>query len=379
MRLKSFYANNMTEAMKMVRDALGGDAIIIATREEDGGKTVRVTAAIEPERMSVGANQERAGQGNADNSNGDDDFTMLNDLDIDTRSPAFEIGSEGIANSDDWLQHDDEDDEGAVVEELTEIMLRHSVPDEVSDQIISCATVLGMSDPYLALSSAVEHLFTFKPIQARPLKKPIMLVGAPGVGKTLTAAKLAARAVMNNMSASVITTDTMRAGGIEQLQAFTRILKVPLMKATSPTALAKAIDQAKGSDQIIIDTGGANPFDKADMKAMAMLAAAADIEPILVMGAGADADESGEIARIFATMGVRRMVTTRLDIARRLGGLLNAAHEGGLSFAEMSDTPQVAEGLQNLNPKKMSKILMPSQAFGKKVNLNSNKQSGNAS
>jgi flagellar biosynthesis protein FlhF len=379
MRLKSFYANNMTEAMKMVRDALGGDAIIIATREEDGGKTVRVTAAIEPERMSVGANQERAGQGNADNSNGDDDFTMLNDLDIDTRSPAFEIGSEGIANSDDWLQHDDEDDEGAVVEELTEIMLRHSVPDEVSDQIISCATVLGMSDPYLALSSAIEHLFTFKPIQARPLKKPIMLVGAPGVGKTLTAAKLAARAVMNNMSASVITTDTMRAGGIEQLQAFTRILKVPLMKATSPTALAKAIDQAKGSDQIIIDTGGANPFDKADMKAMAMLAAAADIEPILVMGAGADADESGEIARIFATMGVRRMVTTRLDIARRLGGLLNAAHEGGLSFAEMSDTPQVAEGLQNLNPKKMSKILMPSQAFGKKVNLNSNKQSGNAS
>tara|TARA_R110002124_G_scaffold64985_2_gene177945 strand:- start:763921 stop:765030 length:1110 start_codon:yes stop_codon:yes gene_type:complete len=369
----------MTEAMKMVRDALGGDAIIIATREEDGGKTVRVTAAIEPERMSVGGNQERLSEGHSNNSNGDDDFTMLNDLDIDTRSPAFEIGSEGIANSDDWLQHDDEDDEGAVVEELTEIMLRHSVPDEVTDQIISCATVLGMNDPYLALSSAIEHLFTFKPIQARPLKRPIMLVGAPGVGKTLTAAKLAARAVMNNMSASVITTDTMRAGGIEQLQAFTRILKVPLMKATSPTALAKAIDQAKGADQIIIDTGGANPFDKADMKAMAMLAAAADIEPILVMGAGADADESGEIARIFATMGVRRMITTRLDIARRLGGLLNAAHEGGLSFAEMSDTPQVAEGLQNLNPKKMSKILMPSQAFGKKVNLNSNKQSGNAS
>ena len=45
----------MTEAMKMVRDALGEEAIIIATREEDGGKSVRVTAAIEPERMHVGA------------------------------------------------------------------------------------------------------------------------------------------------------------------------------------------------------------------------------------------------------------------------------------------------------------------------------------
>ncbi|MEC9235392.1 MAG: GTPase [Pseudomonadota bacterium] len=378
MRLKSFYAKSMTEAMKMVRDALGEEAIIIATREEDGGKSVRVTAAIEPERMHVGAGANAAedpeyiGRGESDYGIRKED-DMFDELDIDGKGPAFEIGNDGIASADDWLQHDDEDDEAAIVEELTEVMLRHSVPEEVTDQIISCATVLGMNDAYLALSTAIEHLFTFKPIQARPLKKPIMLVGAPGVGKTLTSAKLAARAVMNNMTTTVITTGTLRAGGIEQLQAFTRILKIPLVKATSPAALAKAVDQAKGCDQIIIDTGGANPFNRDDMKALATLAAAADVEPILVMGAGADAEESGEIARVFSTMGVRRMLTTRLDVARRLGGLLNAAHEGGLSFAEMSDTPQVADGLQGLNPKKLSKILMPSQVLNKKVNFNSKK------
>ena len=378
MRLKSFYAKSMTEAMKMVRDALGEEAIIIATREEDGGKSVRVTAAIEPERMHVGAGANAAedpeyiGRGESDYGIRKED-DMFDELDIDGKGPAFEIGNDGIASADDWLQHDDEDDEAAIVEELTEVMLRHSVPEEVTDQIISCATVLGMNDAYLALSTAIEHLFTFKPIQARPLKKPIMLVGAPGVGKTLPSAKLAARAVMNNMTTTVITTDTLRAGGIEQLQAFTRILKIPLVKATSPAALAKAVDQAKGCDQIIIDTGGANPFNRDDMKALATLAAAADVEPILVMGAGADAEESGEIARVFSTMGVRRMLTTRLDVARRLGGLLNAAHEGGLSFAEMSDTPQVADGLQGLNPKKLSKILMPSQVLNKKVNFNSKK------
>ena len=48
MRLKSFYAKTMTEAMQMVRDTLGEDAIIVATREEKGGKAVRVTAAIDP-------------------------------------------------------------------------------------------------------------------------------------------------------------------------------------------------------------------------------------------------------------------------------------------------------------------------------------------
>ena len=48
MRLKSFYAKTVTEAMQMVREMLGEDAIIVATREEKGGKAVCVTAAIEP-------------------------------------------------------------------------------------------------------------------------------------------------------------------------------------------------------------------------------------------------------------------------------------------------------------------------------------------
>ena len=45
MRLKSFHAPSMVEAMRLVRDALGDDAIIVATREEEGG--VRLTAAID--------------------------------------------------------------------------------------------------------------------------------------------------------------------------------------------------------------------------------------------------------------------------------------------------------------------------------------------
>ena len=47
MRLKSFYAKTTTEAMQMVRETLGEDAIIVATREEKGGKTVCITAAID--------------------------------------------------------------------------------------------------------------------------------------------------------------------------------------------------------------------------------------------------------------------------------------------------------------------------------------------
>ena len=39
MRLKSFYAKTLTEAMHMIRETLGEDAVIVATREENGGRS----------------------------------------------------------------------------------------------------------------------------------------------------------------------------------------------------------------------------------------------------------------------------------------------------------------------------------------------------
>src|SRR5690606_16349072 len=120
--------------------------------------------------------------------------------------------------------------------------------------------------------------------------------------------------------------DIIRAGGIEQLSAFTKLMRVDLQKAGNAKELRAALDNIRGADQIFIDTGGLNPFEPNEMKDLARLLSAGDIEPILVMPAAYDPDESGEIARIYGTLGIRSLLPTRLDIARRLGGLLSAAH-----------------------------------------------------
>lgn len=332
MRLKSFYAKTVTEAMQMIRDTLGEDAIIVATREENGGKAVRVTAAIE------------------EDDNRHDDF---NDYERDE-----------IENG--YLQYDAEEEDGGVAEALTEVMLKHSVPEDIIDQVISCATVVGLEQAHIALVAALEHLYVFRPLPQKPTEKAFMLVGPPGSGKTLTAAKLAARASMAGHKVSIVSTDTLRAGGIEQLAAFTKILNIPLQKARNAADLKQWIEASRGADFKIIDTGGFNPFRSDEMRDLARLIAAGDIEPVLVMPAGADADESGEIARIYASLGVRHMLPTRLDIGRRLGGLLSAAHYGGLIFAEASDTPSVAEGLFTLSPDRLANLLMPQVSNNKK-------------
>lgn len=318
MRLKSFTAKTMTEAMKMVREALGDEAIIIATREENGGKSVRVTAAVEKD------------MGSADTDDGDDN----------------------------WLYEGD-DDALTVVEDVTETMLKHSVPEDVLDQVVSCVSVMGLEEPRIALLAALESLFIFKPLPLKPSVRPIMLIGMPGAGKTLAVAKLAARASIQGLNVSVITTDTLRAGGVEQLSAFTRLMDIDLKRAASPAELAVRLTEAASSDQVIIDTSGINPFDTEQVKLLARLIGTADVEPVLTLPGGGDADECGDIARIFATIGARSLLTTRVDVARRLGGLLGAAHMGGLSFADVSDTSRVADGLSPLTPAKLTQLLMP--------------------
>jgi flagellar biosynthesis protein FlhF len=347
MRLKTFYAKTMTEAMQMVRDALGENAIIVATREEQGGRRVRVTAAIDEAdsygppgkvHFEFGQNLRQAA---SKPINRDDDAT-----------PAAAVPQN-------WLAYDEEEEDGGVAEILSEILLRHNASNEVMDTIVTAAMLVGGEDPRRVLTHSLGNLFTFAPDMGAD--RPLMLVGSPGVGKTLATAKLAARAALAGQETAVITTDTVRAGGLEQLSAFTRILNIKLRGAKSPREMVDHIAEARegGARRIIIDTGGTNPFDPMEMKDLAKYLQAAPVDAAFVMPGGLDADESGEMARVYAMLGVSGLLPTRLDIARRLGGVLAAAHKGGMSFALATHTSGVADGVMALTPSSLAGLLMP--------------------
>jgi len=213
MRLKSFHAATMPEAMALVRHALGDDAIIVATREEEGGG-VRVTAAVEEEdRFSMEARFARSAK---------------------TVEPEIDV-SEAVA----------------------ETLHRHGVPSILADQLVDIAAGVDTGDPALALGAALDSQFAFKPLDdKRRTSWPhaAVLVGPPGAGKTLAVAKLAARAVLAKRSVAVISADTVRAGGLDQLAAFTRILNVGLTSVEDPDSLAGALDVHAGADVVLVDT-----------------------------------------------------------------------------------------------------------------------------
>ncbi|MEI8393354.1 MAG: GTPase [Rhodospirillaceae bacterium] len=321
MRLKSFHARTVAEAMRQVRAALGEDAIIVATREEEGGG-VRLTAAIEEDDSPApGTDQGRR-----------------------SGRPAARI--------------EEQPDVGQIV---TDTLFRHGTPAAISEKLLDAIDGRDIEDPVLALGAALDSVFGFQPLIDGRGERPLMLVGPPGSGKTLVTAKLAARAVFGKRSVGIITTDTVRAGGVEQLAAFTRLMRIRLLTVEDETALADALEVNHDADQVVIDTAGRNPFDAGDMDELRRMLARSPVEPVLVVPGGIDAVEAAEMGAVFRAVGVRRVLVTRLDLTRRFGSILAAVYESRLNFCDVSVTPKVADGLTPLNPVTLARLMMPEQ------------------
>ena len=148
----------------------------------------------------------------------------------------------------------------------------------------------------------------------------------------------------------VITTDGQRAGATEQLAAFTRLLGLTLIVASHPATLARALLRRQPGCPVLIDAPGTDPFDPAQRDEIAGLAATAGAQTALVLPAGLDVAESAELAAAFAETGASLLVATRLDLARRIGGVLAAAGAAKLTMVEAGIGQGAADGLTVLTP-----------------------------
>lgn len=317
MRLKIYTAATMNEAMELVRSDLGEDAVIVATESLRGGDGVKITAALETDE-------------------GDSRH-----LDVSPEVPARRdpIGRQGVRGT---IRH---------------ALAFHGVPPALADLLAESAAAFDAEAPLVALAGALHATFEFASIAPSGGRQAIMLVGQPGAGKTLGIAKLAMRLKRAEKRATVISLDTRRAGGVEQLAAYTRILGFELVTAESSEDVARAVSNAM--HPVLIDTAGTDPFFPSDRRLLTEWAEAAGAAPVLVMAGGGDPMESMDVAAAFADLGTDRVFATKLDLARRMGGLLAACDTAGAAFCEASTHYQVAEGLVSLNSVALARLMLP--------------------
>ncbi len=310
MRLKSFTAESMPEAMKAVREHFGPDAVILSSVPQGPNGAIRVTAALE-----------------------------------DTPLEDFEPGAAGTPPA-------------GVIDAVAAALTYHRLPHGLTDRILAAAAMMQATDAEMALAGALDAELAFAPFPETSAGRFLML-GLPGSGKTSTAAKLSMQAKLGGRPATIVTLDADKAGGRDQVAAFARALEVPLVEAAGPTALAHCLDKVPDSHLVAIDTPGSNPYDAAALGLLAEAVQEAAAEPVLVLAAGGDPVEAAEAAEAFASAGMGRMVATKLDTARRLGGVMSATGIGDWPLAAVGVAPQIASRLVTINPVSLARLLLP--------------------
>lgn len=310
MKIKTYTALTVAEAMETVRREFGSEAIILSSQHTSEG--VRLTVGVE-EKIS--------------------DLAVAEVL---------------YGTHENQLQR-----------RIRQSLEKHRLPSILIERIMTQVNQSSRTDMSDILTEALDKVFHFSPLP--PVSnRAFMLVGASGCGKTIAVAKMAVKAKIDGKRVSVITTDIKRAGAIEQLEAFTKILELNLFKIRKPSALKQAIDVVREqSDLILIDTPGINPFLDNEMKFLQDLKKDMDgLEPVLVASAGMDAYETSEMAERFLSLGCSRMLVTRLDLSRHLGSVLFAASNNGLSLCDVGISPKVSEGLCKMSARALAELLL---------------------
>ncbi|WP_024538690.1 flagellar biosynthesis protein FlhF [Comamonas badia] len=173
------------------------------------------------------------------------------------------------------------------------------------------------------------------------------LVGATGVGKTTTAAKLAAMCarVHGPGSVGLITLDTYRVGAHEQLRSYGRMLGVVAHLAHDRAALQDLLGLLSSKKMVLIDTTGIAPRDPRRQEMLQVLDLP-DIRRLLVLNACNHGDTFDDVLAGFKTTGVQQAILSKIDEAVKLGPAIDALIRHQMVLRGVTNGQRVPEDWQ---------------------------------
>lgn len=176
----------------------------------------------------------------------------------------------------------------------------------------------------------------------------IALVGPTGVGKTVTARKIAAEfaAQHGRQSLALIACDTDRLDAQREMLALGQSLGIYTLTAATAQELRDALDTVADRRLVLIDTAGMSYRDPRLSGQAHLLTSLPGIETWLTLAANAQRGALEAAIRNFAGLRPRACVLTKLDECTSLGEPVDALVRSGLPLSHVSAAQEGADGLE---------------------------------
>jgi flagellar biosynthesis protein FlhF len=176
------------------------------------------------------------------------------------------------------------------------------------------------------------------------------LVGATGVGKTTSTAKLAAAFATRHGAANLglITLDAYRVAAHEQLRAYGRILGVPVHTAHDRASLDDLLELLAGKKMVLIDTAGMAQRDARTRELLEMLSHRS-VNRLLVVNAAAQGETIEDVLQAYRAASCRGVILSKVDEAVKLGPALDAMIRHKLKVLAVANGQRVPEDWHRLS------------------------------
>ena len=216
-----------------------------------------------------------------------------------------------------------------------------------------------------ALVEELQSRFKTEPAMGRGECRPAVaaLVGPPGAGKTSTLIKLAVNyGLASRRPCILLSLDTYRIAAAEQLRTYASILGVACQVLETTAALAQTLEENRGKDLILIDTPGYGFGDLDEAAHLArFLSTRSDIETQLVLPASMKPADLSRISDVFQIFKPEKLIFTRLDETGSFGPILTEAARTQRPVSYLSTGQRIPEDLEEATPKRLIELILAGQ------------------
>jgi flagellar biosynthesis protein FlhF len=378
MKIKRFFASDISGAIRKVREELGPDAVILSNLEVSGG--IEIVAAIDYDEAlfdGLGMQGSESNKRTAPTESAPAEAPQPEPVQVmQSSQPTVETATKSKpAVKIEWSQEptlvemrrEMESLRGMMENGLTglawgEQARRHPQRTRLLRELVNMGLSPSLCRELASEQSEGDYDYMWRKSLGRLAQRlpvsdedildeggVIALLGPTGVGKTTTIAKLAARYALRHGSQSValVTTDSYRIGAHEQLRIYGRILNVPVRIANDGHELRETLASLQDKRLVLIDTAG---MSQRDVRLSEQIAVIHDGSPqvrsFLVLSATTQYTALDEAVKVFAAAEPEGCFITKTDEASSLGPVLSVVARHQLPVAYVADGQRVPEDLR---------------------------------